>query len=174
MAAGVRHMSTSYRQGIAPDKEKLLKASNYYIANPESSYDNAASLRKYLELVQCPLNVKRELLVPWDNGFYLLSDGKSHPVKWARLPSRLRALGLNLDPPAVLHDYRYYVGTARSRADKEYYNNQLALGMPQALAVAEFWALRCGGWLAYVRHAQRRESIPGYGTDRYIMAQIRE
>lgn len=170
-AARQKH-SPNFRSAVAPDENQFYAAKDYYISNPNARYDNAAALRQYLDILQAPAEVKRALLIPWDNGYYLFSDGKSHPVKWLRLPSRLRVLGLELDPPSVLHDYRYYTGANRYFADCEYYENQVALGMPKAFALGEYYGLRAGGWKAWNTHAEKREAIEDYGTDGYILQRI--
>ncbi len=139
------------------------------VSDPRSAIDNRTAVRVYL-LQQGVRGVLFERLVePYDLGFYLRSDGKSTPIPGMRLRAQQAAQGFCKDIVSVRHDLDYYRGLpGRAAADHWYHLGQRALGEQSVIAAAEYLCLRAVGWAAWRRHARKRATIPGYGSDAHI------
>lgn len=134
-----------------------------------SPIDNRTAIRMYMTLARVPLKIQERIVVPWDNGFYKYSDGKSHPIRSLKLPRFLRKLHFKKDIVSVRHDWDYYTGCcSQKEADRHYYEGQKALGMRPWVARMEWLGLRAFGWRSYNRHARKRKNVPGYGTLEWI------
>lgn len=139
--------------------------------DPNSPIDNRTAVRMYMALARVPAAIRERIVEPWDSGFYKVSDGKSHPISWMKLPRRLRKLHFDKDIVSVRHDWDYYSGCCTQKeADEHYYRGQVALGMRPWTARLEWLALRTFGRRSWKRHARKRDSIPGYGTLEWALA----
>lgn len=140
-----------------------------HINNTRARIDNRDAIRMYLWLRGVSDDVFKKLVEPYDIGFYRKCDGKSHPVRWLRVPRFLKHLGFKLDMGAVRHDLDYYLGMIpRKEADRFYRQAQIELGNQPWTAYSEYIALRLFGWYAWNQHRKKQGSTKGYGTLDYI------
>ncbi len=165
--------STHYLKGAAAPPDNLVKDPDHYVNDPSANYDNVASLEAYLKLLDIPFATREIIIDTYRIGFYKVSDGKSHPLPWLRIPSFMKALGLEKDPVSVVHDRDYYRGFDKKDADLRYYRLQIAVGLPKWRAWIEYYGLKMFGGRAYRRHAELRRKVGMYGTDTYVFKAIR-
>ncbi len=142
--------------------------------DPNAEIDNRDAVRMFLRLRGVSAETFAALVEPYDLGFYKKSDGKSTPIPFMRIPRFIKVLGLKRDIVAVRHDLDYYRGTPdREPADRHYLDRQKEVGERKWVAAMEWFALRLVGGISWNRHKNKRLTIDGYGTDKFI-AQLPE
>jgi hypothetical protein len=106
-----------------------------------------------------------EMMLPFLNGFWHLSDGMTSPIwrgtlAWAGMPKH---------PLFVAHDWDYFTGRkSRRTADADMWRRMELFGWPLHRRLAVWGAVRLAGWKAWRTHARRRRIVEGYGTERWM------
>lgn len=163
---------SAYQLARLREKEQYHEVSAEWMNNPDQPIDNRLLVRLRIWILTngtISAELFDRLVVPYDNGFYKKSDGKSTPLWWMKVSRLQKRLGVKKDIVAVRHDYDYYrISPDQRSADQHYLHSQLALGQTRALPYMEYYALRLFGWNARTRHAWETLYTPGYGTDEYI------
>ena len=161
---------------VPPSEEELALFQGEFedlIYDNTANIDQRTAVRIFLTLRKVRYDLLLRLAEPYDLGFHKKSDGKSHPVEWARIPRFLRVLHFKKDIVSVRHDLDYYRGftdkskkdeTAvhwtpeeRKLADELYYEGQLAVGERKWICKLEYWALRLFGGCAWAKSQARTD-----------------
>jgi hypothetical protein len=106
-----------------------------------------------------------EMMLPFLNGFWKISDGMSSPIwrhtlAWAGMPKH---------PVFVGHDWDYFTGAkTRAQADRDMLRRMEMFGWSWNRRMVVYAAVRLCGAAAWRRHARLRRSVAGYGTDAWI------
>lgn len=130
---------------------------------PSSPRDNRDVARAILYSLNADEEITTYVLSAVDSGYYKISDGMSW-FFWRRTPISIRA-GLVEDLAYWAHDYAYYIGMDRKKADELLYKTLTLLLMPKWKAWLIYRAVRTRfGQYAYDIHAAKRNTIPAYGT----------
>ena len=96
-----------------------------------------------------------------ENGHTVITVPEDFETDFSSIPAYARALYRfdSVDLAGCCHDYAYYVGVPRSKADEIW--RLVAISGKRRIGGARarigWTALRLGGWWAYQRHARRRE-----------------
>ena len=160
----------------APTKEELSLFQGEFeelIYNDDANIDQRTAVRIFLTLRKVPFKLLVRLAEPYDLGFHKISDGKSHPIDWLRIPRFLRVLHFKKDIVSVRHDLDYYRGYTdknkkedpsihwskheRKLADKFYLESQLAIGERKWICYLEYWALRLFGGGAWTKQKNNKD-----------------
>jgi hypothetical protein len=145
-----------------------------HVNNPDMLLDNLDALDMYLSLRRIPEADKKQLRIPYENGFYKTA-GKSAPFFWPKTSRYLKSVGFERDIASVLHDWRYYTGLMpypdggsnyrrRKAADREYYKYRKMIDPDKIKPWLEYRALRLFGGISWRKHKKFRETVPEYGT----------